>query len=168
VLRDGSYTQKDQMMTFALGDLNIAIKSGVLIPVLFMIPNVVWMLVPKSDQGVQVHIPFSLTIIENAGRVAVLILPFFFSLDLNKQFSRPMLIGMALALAIYYVSWIRYFLGGRSVVLLGEPLFGIPLPMAVAPTVFLVLSSYLMSSWLMLGASIVFGIAHIWVSAVSL
>jgi hypothetical protein len=155
-------------MTLSLGDLNITIKSGVLIPVLLMIPNLVWMLVPKSDQDEQVPVPFSLTIAENAGRVAVLILPLFYSLDLNRQFSRPALIGTALALAIYYVSWIRYFLGGRSVVLLGEPLLGIPLPMAVAPTVFLVLSSYLMSSWLMLGASIVFGIAHIWVAAVSL
>jgi len=155
-------------MTLTLGGLSISIKSGALIPVLFMIPNVVWMLVPKSDQGGQVSVPFFLTIVENAGRVAVLVLPLFFSLDMNKELSRPTLIGMGLALAIYYVSWIRYFFGGRSAELFGEPLLGIPMPMAVAPTVFLVISSYLMSSWLMLGASIVFGITHIWVSAVSL
>jgi hypothetical protein len=155
-------------MTLTLDDLNITIKSGALIPALFMIPNVVWMLVPKSDQGEQVSVSVFLTIVENAGRVAVLVLPFFFSLDVNKEFSRPALIGIGLALVIYYVSWIRYFVGGRSAELLGEPLFGIPVPLAVAPAVFLVLSSYLMSSWLMFGASIVFGIAHIWVSAVSL
>jgi hypothetical protein len=155
-------------MTLTLGGLSITIKSGALIPVLFMIPNVVWMLVPKSDQGEQVSVPFSLTIVENAGRVAVLVLPFFFSLDMNKEFSRPALIGMGLVLTIYYVSWVRYFVGGRSAELLVEPILGIPVPMAVAPTVFLVLSSYLMSSWLMLGASFLFGIAHIWVSVVSL
>lgn len=155
-------------MTLTLGGLSITIKSGALIPVLFMIPNVVWMVVPKSDQGEQVSVPLFLTIVENAGRVAVLVLPFFFSLDMNKEFSRPALIGMGLALAIYYVSWIRYFVGGRSTELFGEPLLGIPVPMAVTPTVFLVLSSYLMSSWLMLGASILFGVAHIWISAESL
>lgn len=151
-----------------LGGLSITIKSGALIPVHFMIPNVVWMLVPKSDHGERVSVPLFLTIVENAGRVAGLVLPFFFSLDVNRGFSRPALIGMGLALAIYYVSWIRYFVGGRSAELFGEPLLGIPVPMAVAPTVFLVLSSYLMSSWLMFGTSIVFGIAHVWVSAVSL
>jgi hypothetical protein len=155
-------------MNLTFGGMSITIKSGGLIPVLFMIPNVVWMLFPKSDVGEQVSVPFFLTIVENAGRAAVLVLPFFFSLDLNKKLSTPAMIGMGLALTIYYVSWIRYFVGGRSAELLGEPLLGIPVPMAVAPTVFLVLSSYLMSSWLMLGASILFGIAHTWVSAVSL
>jgi hypothetical protein len=155
-------------MTLTLGSLSITIKSGALIPVLLMIPNVVWMLVPTSDQSEQASVPIFLTIVENAGRVAVLILPFFFSLDVNKKFSTLALVGIGLALAIYYVSWIRYFVGGRSAELLGEPLLGIPVPMAVAPAVFLVLSSYLMGSWSMLGASIMFGIAHIWVSALSL
>jgi hypothetical protein len=79
-----------------------------------MIPNVVWMLVPTSDQSEQASVPIFLTIVENAGRVAVLILPFFFSLDVNKKFSTLALAGIGLALAIYYVSWIRYFVGGRS------------------------------------------------------
>jgi hypothetical protein len=155
-------------MTLTLGGLSITIKSGALIPVLIMLPNLVWMLLPKARAAEQGDEPLILTIVENAGRVAVLVLPFFFSLDMNKEFSRPALIGMGLALAIYYGSWIRYFVGGRSAELLGEPLLGIPLPMAVAPTVFLVLSSYLMSSWLMLGASILFGVAHIRISNLSL
>ena len=43
-----------------------------------------------------------------------------------------------------------------------------PLPMAVAPALFLILSAYLMGSWIMLAVSLWFGIAHIWVSALSL
>jgi hypothetical protein len=104
----------------------MTIKSGVLIPLLIMLPNVVWMLWPKADAGEHVSAPRVLTIVENIGRIAALILPLFFSLD------------------------------------------GLALPMAVAPTVFLVLSSYLMSSWSMLSASILFGAAHIRVAAVSL
>ena len=146
----------------------ITIKSGALIPVLLMLPNVVWILLPKADAGEQVSVPLFVTIVENVGRAAVLILPLFYSLDLGKRSSTLVMIGMGLALTVYYVSWIRYFVGGRSAALLGAPLLGIPLPMAVAPTLFLVLSSYLTSSWLMLSASILFGVAHIWVSAVSL
>ena len=155
-------------MHLTFGDLSITIKSGAWIPLLIMLPNVVWMLLPKTDAGKQIPEPLLLTILENVGRLATLILPFFFSLDMHKKFSLPVVIGMGLALAIYYACWIRYFAGGRSVALLGAPFLGIPIPMAVAPIAFLILSSYLMSSWWMFGASLLFGVAHIWISALTL
>jgi hypothetical protein len=133
-----------------------------------MLPNVVWMLWPKADAGEHVSAPRVLTIVENIGRIAALILPLFFSLDLSKERSTLVIVGMGLALTVYYFCWIRYFVGGRSAELLRAPLLGLALPMAVAPTVFLVLSSYLMGSWSMLSASILFGAAHIRVAAVSL
>jgi hypothetical protein len=155
-------------MHLTFGDVSITLKSGALIPVLLMLPNVVWMLLPKADTGKPVSEPLWLTIVENVGRVATLILPFFFSLDVHKKLSVLIMIGMGLALAIYYSCWIRYFMGGRSVALLGTSFLGIPIPMAVVPIVFLILSSYLMSSWWMFGASILFGVAHIWISALTL
>ena len=147
---------------------NWTLRSGALIPVLLMLPNLVWMLLPKRETGDQAVVSPVLTVAENLGRVAVLLLPLFYSLDLNKPFSVPTAIGMGLAMTVYYAAWIRYFLGGRTVELFAAPLIGIPLPMAIAPTIFLVLSAYLMSSWLMLGASIWFGISHIWVSVLTL
>ena len=155
-------------MVLTFGSVNITIKSGALIPLLLMLPNVVWVLLPKVDVDEQVSEPLLLTVVENIGRAAVLILPFFFSLSLDKKYSTLVLIGMGLALTVYYVAWLRYFVGGRSAKLLAAPLLVLPLPMAVAPTLFLLLSSYLMGSWWMLGASVLFGIAHIWVSALSL
>jgi len=155
-------------MHLTFGDLSITIKSGALIPLLIMLPNVVWMMLPKVAASKPAPEPLLLTIMENVGRFATLILPFFFALDMNKKFSLPVVIGMGLALAIYYACWIRYFAGGRSAALLGAPFLGIPLPMAVAPIAFLILSSYLMSSWWMFGASILFGVAHIWISALTL
>ncbi len=151
-----------------LSDINIPIKSGALIPLLIMLPNVVWMLAPKSGVRHQVAEPLWLTIAENVGRLATLILPFFFSLDLYKKFSLPVMIAMGLALAIYYGCWIRYFVSRRSVTLLGASFLGIPQPLAVTPIAFLMLSSYLMGSWWMLGASLLFGVAHIWISLLTL
>ena len=147
---------------------NWTLRSGALIPVLLMLPNLVWMLLSKGEASDQMPVPLFLTIAENLGRVAILVIPLFFGLDLHKRYSAPVAIGMGLALAVYYASWVRYFLGGRTAQLFTAPLLGIPLPMAVAPTVLLVLSAYLMSSWLMLGASIWFGISHIWVSVLTL
>ncbi len=155
-------------MHLNLGNLSITIKSGALIPLVIMLPNVVWMILPKAEASKQVPEPLILTILENAGRFGTLILPFFFSLDMHKKLSLPVAIGMGLALAVYYACWIRYFTGGRTTTLLGAPFLGIPIPMAIAPIAFLVLSSYLMSSWWMFGASLLFGVAHIWVSALTL
>lgn len=95
-------------MNLARGGKSIPMRSGALIPVLLMLPNVAWLLLPKAD------------------------------------------------------------VGARAAELLSAPLLGLPLPLAVAPAVFLVLSSYLLSSWPMLGVSVLFGVAHIWVSAASL
>ncbi|HNT76670.1 MAG TPA: hypothetical protein PKH77_16795 [Anaerolineae bacterium] len=148
--------------------MSIVLKSGALIPLLIMLPNVVWMLLPKVAVGAAPHEPLLLTVLENIGRLATLILPFFFALDLHKRFSLPVMIGMGLALAVYYACWIRYFAGGRAAALLGAPFLGIPLPMAVAPIAFLILSSYLMGSWWMLGAALLFGVAHIWISILTL
>lgn len=149
-------------------NISLTLKSGALIPLLIMLPNVVWMFVPKTNAGTPPPEPLFLTILENLGRFATLILPFFFSLDLRKPLSTPVIIGMGLALAVYYACWLRYFTGGRTAALLGAPFLGIPLPMAVTPIAFLVLSSYLMGSWWMFGASILFGVAHIWISALTL
>ncbi len=155
-------------MHLNLGNLSITIKSGALIPLLIMLPNVVWMLSPKTNASAPPSEPLFLTILENVGRFATLILPFFFSLDMHRKLSLPVAIGMGLALAVYYACWIRYFAGGRVSTLLGAPFLGIPIPMAIAPIAFFILSSYLMSSWWMFGASLLFGVAHIWISALTL
>lgn len=149
-------------------NFQFVLNSGGLIPVLLMLPNVLWMLLPKPDPNKQVSEPLLLTIVENVGRIAIMILPFFYSLQLNRPFSVPVMIGIGLALAVYYAAWLRFFTQGRTPQLFRAPFLGIPLPLAVAPVVFLVLSSYLMDSWWMLGASVLFGVVHIWVSNLTL
>jgi hypothetical protein len=155
-------------MSISFGAVTITINSGAWIPVLLMLPNAAWMILPKGVPAASAAEPIILTIVERISLFAILVVPFFYPLDLNKKFSIPALIVIGLALAVYYLCWMRYFLGGRSPGLLGAPFLGLPLPMAVAPVILLVLSSYLMGSWWMFGASVLFGIAHIWVSALTL
>lgn len=148
--------------------MDFLFHSGWPVPVLIMLPNLIWMLAPKSGSADSSRVPQSLTVFENVGRWAVLILPFFYTLDWGRRFSLPVMGVMALALVLYYIAWGRYFLGGRQVALLGKPLLGIPQPMAVTPVIFLLLSAYLLESWPMLIASVLFGAAHIWVTSLSL
>jgi hypothetical protein len=156
-------------MTLTLGGVSVTIRSGAWIPVLLLVPNIIWMLSPKPETAGRAAEPRVLTVIENIGRIsAVLILPWFYSLDLQRPYSLPAAIVMGLALAVYYLAWGRYFAGGRTADLMRAPLLGIPLPLAVAPVAFLFMSAYLMGSWWMLAASALFGIAHIWISIITL
>ena len=144
-------------------------KSGGLVPLLILLPNILWLIFASiSEAGSQVDVPLWLTLIENAGRLATLILPVFYALDLNRKFSIPVALLMGVFLILYYACWARYFINGRQAVLLKAPLFSIPLPMAVFPICIFLLSSYLMHSWGMLAAAALFGIAHLWVSAIGI
>ena len=148
-------------------DVRLAVKSGALIPVLLMLPNVAWMLFYNLDAGLRVSPPLALSIAENAGRVAVLLLPFFYSLNLKKKYSSLAMAGMAIAFAVYYGAWVRFFAGGGLAELLSAPLLGIPGPLALAPVALLILSAYLMNSWLMLSAAVCFGALHVWSSSIA-
>lgn len=156
-------------MVFTIGTLKLILRSGAWIPVLIMLPNLVWMLMPKKQAAAAPGVePLWLTIVENVGRAAILVIPFFYDLDFRRPLALPALTAMGLALVLYYACWVRYFAGGGRPELLGRPMLGIPLPMAVAPVLFLLLSAYLLGSWWMLGAALLFGAAHLWVSALTL
>jgi hypothetical protein len=148
--------------------VKLTVKSGALIPVLLMLPNVVWMLFYNRSADASASPHLALYIAENTGRVAVLLLPFFYALNLKKPYALVAMVGMAIALAVYYGAWARFFAGGGLPALLGAPLWGIPGPLALAPVVVLMLSAYLMSSWLMLSAAVFFGVLHVWSSSMAL
>ncbi len=155
-------------MSISIGNFISIIKSGIIIPILILIPNFVWMVLPKVKSTTSQNEPLVLTIAENVGRFAALLIPLFFSIHWHKKYSLPVLILMGIALLIYYIAWGRYFLKESDPAWMSKPLFGIPLPLATSPILFFILSSYILDSWWMFCASLVFGIAHIWISAVTL
>lgn len=142
-----------------------SIKSGAIILLLLMLPNLAWMCFYRLDGGANGAVAPALSFAENAARFAVLALPFFYPLDLKRSGSKAVLIGMTIAGAVYYAAWLRFFVAGGAVALLSAPLWGMPAPLALAPVVFLLLSSYLMGSWWMFSAAFCFGVLHVWVLA---
>ncbi len=144
-----------------------SLKSGAVIPVLLMLPNVIWALLPRVSVGSAVSIPLSLAIGQHVARAIVLVLPCFLAIQLSKRYSTLIVTGMSVALAIYYVAWARYFVGNGAVSLLSASLLGIPSPLLLSPIAFLLLSSYLLDSRWMLISAVVFGTLHVWVAALS-
>ena len=143
-------------------DMKLAVKSGAIIPVLLMLPNLAWMLFYSLDAGAKSDVPVALSAAENVARSAALVLPFFHSLNKKGVWSTVVWAGMAGALAVYYLAWGRFFMGDGSAALLSAPLMGIPAPLALSPVALLLLASYLMNSWWMFSAALAFGVFHVW------
>ncbi len=86
-----------------------------------MLPNVAWMPFYNRYASPQVAVPLALSIAENVARSAVLILTFFYSLNVKKKYSTLALLGMAIALTVYYTAWGRFFVAGGSAALVPRP-----------------------------------------------
>jgi hypothetical protein len=142
--------------------MKLAIKSGAIIPVLLMLPNLAWMLFYSLDAGAKSDVPVALSAAENVARSVALVLPCFYSLNKRGVGSTVVWVGMAGALAVYYAAWGRFFMGDGSVALLSAPWMGIPSPLALSPVALLLLASCLMRSWWMFGAALAFGVFHVW------
>lgn len=142
------------------------IKSGIIISGLLLLPNILYFLKRRGksdDRAYHMSVSSIADISENIGRLGILVIPVFYSLNLDNRFSLCFIILCLLFLSLYYIAWLRHFIGGSQQIDLRRRLF-VPLPLAVYPSLFLICSSYLLSSILMLMFSLVFAIAHIWVS----
>lgn len=146
----------------------VVIKSGIIISGLLLLPNILYFLKRKGksdDRANHASVSSTAEISENIGRLGILVIPIFYSLNLNNRFSLYFMILCLSFLSLYYIAWLRHFIGGSHQIDLGRRLF-VPLPLAVYPSLFLICSSYLLSSIPMLMFSLVFAIAHIWVSRI--
>lgn len=106
-------------------------------------------------------------IVENISRIAYLVLLTFL---VSKKPLNPQSVWMMIAavfLILYYIVWIRYFAGGRDVTLLGKPFLFVPLPLAVFPVLYYMFAAIWMGNIPAAVIMLVFGAAHITVSAQS-
>ena len=124
-----------------------------------------WMLLPQQSACRAGYVSVTLIIAEIILPGFALAVPSFLMLRLTKRYSAVALAAMALALAIYYAAWIRFFIGGRSADLLSASLIGIRSPLAFAPILGIILSAYVPDSWWMLIVAVPFGALYVWASA---
>jgi hypothetical protein len=143
---------------------------GWVVPVAVAIPNVVWAVFPARERQ-PVHAATSGPVapkwvewVERVGQVSVFVLPFLYRFDLVSPASLVALGLMGLALAFYYLGWLRYFLCGRRPEMLYRSLLGVPLPLSVSPVAFFLASSFVLRSVPLAIASLAFGGAHVVVS----
>jgi hypothetical protein len=140
-----------------------------LVSILILLPNVLWMLFPpreraQSDVRPSGRLYRVMEVLEWAGRVATLLIPFFYGIEVQSTGQVAAAVVMVLALLLYYACWARYFTRGRRYALLFEPFIGLPLPMAVSPIVYFFAASVLFGSWYLALVTVILAAGHLWIS----
>ena len=145
------------------------VHSGWVVSALLLLPNILWLAFPgPQSTSSQVGGPPSWVVrlqpVGMALRVTGFALPFFLTLDFGRFEARAALVVASLALCFYYAAWYRYFTHGRQLSLLFNSWLGVPVPLAIAPVVYLAAASVLTRSVLLGIVTCAFGIVHILVS----
>lgn len=141
---------------------------GLVVFALPMFVNIAYVAFPPAgDVANTKNVTHWVEIVENISRIAYLILMTF---PLSKKSLNPQsawMIFAAVFLILYYIVWIRYFAGGRDIILLGKPFFFVPIPLAVFPVLYYLFAAIWMENIPAAIMMLIFGAAHITVSVQS-
>ncbi|MBN2559294.1 MAG: hypothetical protein JXB33_11120 [Clostridia bacterium] len=130
---------------------------------LILLPNILSAVFPPVNIPVQPKRPpwwIIVIALEWIGRIGIFILPLFWQIGFDRN-KLIFLIPMGLMIAIYYMGWIRFFAKGREYRLLFEPLFRIPIPLALSPVLCIFFMGFAQGSWPVVAAAIIMALGHI-------
>lgn len=138
---------------------------GLVVFALPMLINIAYVLFPPTGEASSSKsVTRRVEITEAVSRIVCLVLLTFL---VNKNPLKPKSIWLLAAvvfLLLYYIVWIRYFIGGRNVALLGQPFLFVPIPLAIFPVVYYLCAAIRMGNIPAAVAMSVFGASHITVS----
>lgn len=137
---------------------------GLIVFLLPMIINVFYVLFPPKSNVCEGDIQNKkfpiLEVIEHGTRIAYAVVLCILISNKSLNYTNPLLYISIVFLILYYIVWIRYFIGGRDTKLLGTKFLFIPMPLAVFPVLYLIFASMWMNNYIATGIMLVFGIVH--------
>ncbi|SET45523.1 hypothetical protein [Paenibacillus sp. NFR01] len=132
------------------------------IPLLILLPNLAFLKLQPRNMPQPARPPNRvLQAAEMAGRFGTMAVPLFFKMDTGDLYAFLALQGMILSLALYYAGWLRYIRQNRDYNWLYAPMFGIPVPMAVSPVLYVLFAAAVLHSPLYLLFGALLGIGHL-------
>lgn len=150
---------------FSTGDRTLLHPFSLIITILVLIPNIFFSLKkPVNKPSNLPKEPLLLTIIENIGRYGVFIIPLFYEIDASGVLEKVAIAAMASMLLIYYACWMRYFRSGSDFKWMFLPFMKIPIPLAISPVLYFMLSSMILHSFPMLIFSLLLAVGHLPIS----
>lgn len=134
---------------------------SLLIPLLILLPNLIFFRLEPQNMPSENNKTSIFTVAEGIGRFGVILVPVFFSIHIQTTFETISLIVMLLSLTAYYFGWVRYFGNNREYKLLFSPLLGVPVPLAISPSLYFLFAAVIMHSFYFFIFSVIFAAGHI-------
>lgn len=145
-------TLLDSLWTMGFSPLGLIASVAVLLPSLLLFRF------PPRDRTATPHLPRPMEWLERSGQAMCLVVP---SITRPGDIVWWWTIPAVVALVTYYALWARYLVAGRRNAQLYDPLWRIPVPMAVLPVaVFSFTAAWLSNPWIAVGA-LVLAAGHI-------
>ena len=140
--------------------------------IVFMIPmliNIVYVILPPANAVEEAtNVNKIWESIEGITRVLYAIAICILVSNQKINFKSPWFILGLVFLVLYYAVWMRYFIGGRDVKLLGKSFLFIPLPLAIFPVLYYLFAAIWLHNYVAVIFMVIFGVAHNIVSYISL
>ncbi|MEV8172773.1 hypothetical protein [Microbacterium sp. NPDC077486] len=137
-------------MGFSL--LGLAVSLAIFLPNLLLIPF------PPRPKLESPAVPRVLLVFERAGQALCMTVP---AITAAGPIAWGWAVPVGVSVLAYWVLWIRYLRRGRPASALFDTVFGIPVPMALAPVAaFLGTAAWLQNPWIAL-AAVILAIGHI-------
>ena len=139
--------------------------TGLVVFALPMLINLAYVLFPPAGTAEQQKpVTHWVELVEQISRMVYLLA---IVLLVSRKPSRLQSVWLGLAalfLILYYAVWIRYFAGGREIVLLRRSFLFVPMPLAVFPVLYFLCAAIWLHNIPAAVTMVVFGIAHLTVS----
>lgn len=141
---------------------------GLIIFALPMLINIVYFVFPPVNAPSEAEASNKIwEMIEQVTRVLYVVAICILVSNEKIDFKSPWFYFGIVFLVLYYIVWIRYFMGGRDVALLGKSFLFVPMPLAVFPVLYFFFSAIWLHNYIAAIIMVVFGIAHNLVSYAS-
>jgi hypothetical protein len=134
---------------------------GILIAALVLLPNIFFMLLPRTNMSAEQ--PGSsryIDILEHSARILYFALIIFTTGKNTISYAGPFIYIALGSLLIYYILWLRYFFSGMDYRYLFDTVLHVPLPMAVFPILFLLASALWLKNIPSVIAALLFAAGH--------
>ncbi len=138
---------------------------GLVIFALPMLINIAYVMFPPAGKAEQAAaVTHWVEIVEQISRIAYL---FAVTLLVSRETLSFRSVWFSLAavfLVLYYAVWLRYFMGGREIVLLSRSFLFVPMPLAVFPVLYFLCAAIWLHNLPAAIIMVIFGAAHLTVS----
>ena len=139
--------------------------TGLVVFALPMLINLAYVLFPPAGPAEQQKpVTHWVELVEQISRMAYLLAIVLLVSRTPIRLQSVWLGLAALFLILYYAVWIRYFVGGREIVLLRRAFLFVPMPLVVFPVLYFLCAAIWLHNIPAAVTMVVFGIAHLTVS----